>query len=63
METEVMNMIQIDKPMPENCTDCPCAGYDGWHLACGLDIMSEMNYPDYQRPSWCPLKEVGDEHE
>ena len=64
----VMNMIQIDIKMPTCCSDCPLVRYSPWGTFCNLnsDIVSIENLKTYSKaskPDWCPLKEVGDEHD
>ena len=58
-----MGMIQIDIPMPESCSQCPCHDYDDVMDECSCDIDAEIwRIPEYiamaKRDERCPLKEV-----
>ena len=52
-------MIQIDVPMPKNCSECPC---NNDFINCGVN--GKNFYEDGnadaldKRPEWCPIKEV-----
>ena len=56
-------MIQIDIPMPERCTKCPCYD-DALYGKCNVkDIWlgaEDGAWFNETRPNWCPLKEVND---
>jgi len=51
-------MIQIDKPMLQNCYDCPCTN-DGFYRCLLADKQLEDDC-EQRRPTWCPLHEVTD---
>ena len=56
-------MIQIDIPMPKNCTECPCSDYDDIMDECGCNINAEIWRIPYdaareKRDDRCPLKEL-----
>ena len=57
----VMNMIQIDIPMPTCCFDCPLIDYEWDGNYCGGEeyktFIEKVNIKQ-DKPSWCPLKEV-----
>ena len=58
-------MIKIDMSMPKNCIKCPF--YNGYHG--GTCVASDWDdlyfgsgfYPDLERHSNCPLKEVDED--
>ena len=51
-------MIQIDIPMPENCSECPCM-YDCIRCQAAERSLDYATF-DEKRPEWCPLVEVND---
>ena len=54
-------MIQIDKPMPPRCAECPCYG-DRLYGKCQVTGQwledKEGSWFANERPNWCPLKEI-----
>ena len=54
-------MIQIDLPLPDDCSVCPC---NNDFVSCG--VTKKNFYEDGnaealdKRPEWCPLKEVNE---
>lgn len=62
-EVGEVGMIQIDIPMPESCSQCPCHDYDDIMDECSCNIEPEIwRIPEYiatvKRDERCPLKEV-----
>lgn len=54
-------MIQIDIPMPERCSECPCFDDTVYGKCNVLDrwlSASDGAWFSDTRPEWCPLKEV-----
>lgn len=67
-----MNMIQTDIPIPRNCFSCCFARVTIEKRLVCVPSKKEVEFDkpltvgtciNFERPVWCPLKEVGDEHD
>jgi hypothetical protein len=60
-------MIQIDIQMPERCSRCYFYTFIHGESKCKLAKYDwqwiSLEDKMLKKPDWCPLKEVGDEHE